>query len=239
VTKTGVMSMSEIERRVEATRVDPDYAELTFDAKAIAAGRHRVLVGRIWDELGQLQIQFLRDQGLRPRDRFLDVGCGAFRAGRHLVDYLDPGHYYGIDIGHDVMRAGYDHELTAEQRTRLPTSNLRATDRFDADFGVTYDMAIAQSVFTHINLNRVRLCLHRVAKVMRPGGRFFVTFNELPPRTSVDRIKQGMYTERNVFWYYRRDMRWAARETPWTFRYVGDWGHPRGQRMLEFTRDGA
>jgi hypothetical protein len=46
-----------------------------------------------------------------------------------------------------------------------------------------------------------------------------------------------MYTERNVFWYYRRDMQWAAGETPWTLRYLGGWGHPRGQRMLEFTRD--
>ncbi len=229
--------MSEIERRIEARREDPDYAEFTFDAEAIASGRHRIMVGRTWNRVGQLQMRFLREQGLAPGDRFLDVGCGSFRAGRHLIDYLEPGHYYGIDIGHDVMRAGYDHELTDEQRARLPIANLRVTDRFDADFGVTFDMGIAQSVFTHINLNRVRLCLYRVAKVVRPGGRFFVTFNELARRTPVDQIRDGMYTERNVFWYYRRDMQWAARETPWTLRYIGRWGHPRGQRMLEFSRE--
>lgn len=228
--------MSEIERRVEAERDDPDYAELTFDAQDIARGKHRHLVGRAWDVLGPLQIDFLREQGLLPEHRFLDVGCGGFRAGRHLVDYLEPGHYYGIDIGHDVMRAGYDHELTDDQRARLPIGNLRMTDRFDADFGVRFDMAIAQSLFAHINLNRVRLCLHRVAKVMPPGARFFVTFNERRPKYPVDGVKNAMYTERNVFWYYRRDMRWAAKETPWTLRYLGDWGHPRDQKMLEFTR---
>lgn len=76
-----------------------------------------------------------------------------------------------------------------------------------------------------------------MAKVVRPGGHFFVTFNEQPRQVPVDQVTDGMYTERNVFWYYRRDMQWAAGETPWTLRYLGGWGHPRGQRMLEFTRD--
>jgi SAM-dependent methyltransferase len=232
--------MDKIEQRAEARREDPDYAEVRFDETDIAQRKHRRLVGGAWDRIGRLQIDFLREQGLRPEHRFLDVGCGGFRAGRHLVDYLEPGHYYGIDIGHDVMRAGYDYELTDEQRARLPVSNLRVTDRFDADFGVRFDMAIAQSVFTHINLNRVRLCLYRVAKVMPPGARFFVTFNECPDEFPVDGVvKGGMYTERNVFWYYRRDMQWAADETPWTLRYIGDCGHPRNQMMLEFTREAA
>ena len=27
-----------------------------------------------------------------------------------------------------------------------------------------------------------------------------------------------------------------GRETGWQARYIGDWGHPRGQEMLEFTQ---
>jgi SAM-dependent methyltransferase len=228
--------VSEIENRIEANRPDMDYAELEFGDDEVAGGAHRVHVGRRWDAIGQLQLDFLRAQGLRPSDRFLDVGCGAFRAGSKLVEYLEPAHYYGIDINHDVIKAGYEHELDEAGRARLPTSNLRATDRFDCDFGVTFDVAIAQSVFTHVNLNRIRLCLHRVAKVVRPGGTFFVTFNEFGPKFPIDGTRGGKYTERNVFWYYRRDIKWAARQTPWTFEYVGDWGHPRGQKMVRLTR---
>lgn len=227
--------MGEIENRIEARRPEKEYAELRFDDEQVARGAHRRHVGRLWDELGQLQLDFLRDQGLKPDDRFLDVGCGAFRAGRKLVDYLEPGHYYGIDINHDVIKAGYEQELDEAGRVRLPTGNLRATDRFDCD-GVLFDMAIAQSVFTHISLNRIRLCLYRVAKVMRPGGTFFVTFNEFGPNFPIDGTRGGKYTERNVFWYYRRDIRWAARQTPWEFQYVGDWGHPRGQKMVRLVR---
>jgi hypothetical protein len=36
-------------------------------------------------------------------------------------------------------------------------ANLRSTDRFDNDFGVAFDVAIAQSVFTHMPLNMMRL----------------------------------------------------------------------------------
>jgi SAM-dependent methyltransferase len=156
-----------------------------------------------------------------------------------LVDYLDPGNYYGTDINHDVIEAGYTVELTDEQRVRLPEANLRSTDRFDNDFGVQFDMAIAQSVFTHIPLNHMRLCLYRVAKVMRPGGRFYVTFFQNGQDYPLDQAPEGgvgRWTERNSFWYYRADMKWVAERSPWEARYIGDWGHPRGQRMMEYTR---
>ncbi|MEP9362134.1 class I SAM-dependent methyltransferase [Nocardioides sp. CN2-186] len=229
-----------IERRTEIPpdHKDPDYENVEFDAERIADGGHRRFVGGFWDEMGQLQLDFLREQGLQPEHRFLDVGCGTLRAGRKLVDYLDPGHYYGTDINHELLETGYRVELTDEQRARLPEANLRSTDRFDNDFGVQFDMAIAQSVFTHIPLNHMRLCLYRVAKVMRPGGRFYVTFFERGRDFPLDNVpKSGrMWSERNAFWYYRSDMTWVAKRSPWEVRYIGKWGHPRNQRMVEYTR---
>ena len=162
--------MVDIERRIEARHREPQYQEWTFDANERAEQKHRSAVGGKWSEMGRVQLDFLKEQGLAPSMRFLDVGCGSFRAGRLLVPYLDPGHYYGIDIAAEIIEAGYEDELDDEARARLPVSNLRMTDRFDCDFGVDFDMAIAQSLFTHISLNHIRLCLHRVAKVMRPGG---------------------------------------------------------------------
>lgn len=230
--------MTWIERRVEAQHVEPDYQAWAFDEEARDHGMHRTAVGGKgkWEVMGQRQLDFLRGQGLRPDMRFLDVGCGSLRAGRLLVPYLDPGHYYGIDIGAEIVEAGYERELDDAARARLPRANLRMTDRFDADFGVEFDMAIAQSVFTHVSLNHVRLCLYRVAKVMKPGGRFYATFMEQGRDFPLDGIRGRAHTERNVFWYYREDLRWAARRTPFAYRYVGDWGHVRGQRMVEYTR---
>lgn len=231
-----------IEERVEAI-APADYGQPEMDEKKIARLKHRNFVGGRWEEMGAKQLDFLREQGLRPEDRLLDVGCGSLRAGRYLGDYLEPGHYYGIDVNHSLLVAGYEHELDDRQRARLPQENLRATDRFDADFGVRFDVALAQSVFSHLSLNHLRLCLHRVGQVVRPGGRFFVTFFEQPEDFPIDGVApmghKGQFTERNNYWYYRSDMAWATERTPWEFRYHGAWGHPRGQVMAEYVRTGG
>ena len=50
--------------------VNPYGVELTDEE--IRAGRHREFVGGLWSELGKLQLDFLRAQGLRPDHRLLD-----------------------------------------------------------------------------------------------------------------------------------------------------------------------
>ena len=233
--------MGTIEQRIEVPGRQPDYSGYEFSAEEIAKGAHRGFVGGVWDSHGLHQLEFMQRQGLTPDQTFLDVGCGCFRAGRFFVDTLDPGHYYGVDANLSLLQIGYDVELTDEQRERLPIANLRANDRFDVDFGVQFDFAVAQSVFTHVSLNHIRLCLYRVAKVMKPGGVFYATFFERGPSTPLDTILgadkvKPLFTEKNVFWYYRNDLKWAAQFSPWEFRYIGDWGHPRGQKMVAFTR---
>jgi SAM-dependent methyltransferase len=235
--------MSEIEHRVETRGiVSPKYSEREFTEKEIASGAHRRFIGGHWDIHGLNQVNFLTHNGLRPEHKFLDVGCGPLRAGRHLVDLLMPGNYYGIDANLSLIKAGYEVELSDEQRSRLPVANLRANDRFDCDFGVRFDMAIAQSVFTHVSLNHIRLCLFRLGKVMRPGGTFFATFFEQPASMPFDKIivrhegGRPFLNEQNVFWYHRSDLQWASTFGPWRFRYIGGWGHPAGQMMVAFTR---
>lgn len=221
-----------------------DYAK-PLTPEQIREGGHRRRVGGRWKKMGRFQLDFLIENGLEPSSRLLDVACGPLRAGIHLVDYLGADNYYGIDINETLIDAGYEVELPAELRRKLPRDHLRSTGRFECDFGVEFDLAMAQSLFTHIPLNDIRLCLYQVAKVMKPGGRFFATFLEasddvpldavLPPQSNRKKPRPA-YSHRNPFWYWRADLEWAARVAPWRFRYIGDWGHPGNQKMMELTR---
>jgi SAM-dependent methyltransferase len=236
--------MPEIEHRIEldAVSTHPDYSGREFSDEEIAAGGHREFVGGAWGTHGQRQLDFLKSQGMLPEHRLLDIGCGSFRAGRHFIDFLDAGNYYGIDANHSLMQTGYDLELSDEQRTKTPITHLRANDRFDGDFGVEYEFAIANSVFSHVSLNHIRLALYRLDKVMAPGGSFYATFFERKATFPIDAISEltkngkGYFTEKNNFWYFRSDLRWAATFGHWKVTYIGDWGHPAGQRMMQFTK---
>ncbi len=51
----------------------------------IEAKAHRNFVGGSWDELGQLQFEFLKKSGLGAEHKLLDIGCGCLRGGIHFV----------------------------------------------------------------------------------------------------------------------------------------------------------
>src|SRR5215475_8544809 len=67
---------------------------------ASPAERRHSLVGpmRGWQKKRDFQIFFLKQMGLQPAHYLLDIGCGTLRGGIPLIDYLDPGHYFGVEV---------------------------------------------------------------------------------------------------------------------------------------------
>lgn len=205
----------------------------------IEAG-HRAAVGGDWDVMGQHQLDFLRGRGLEPGHVFLDVGCGSLRAGVHLIPYLEPGNYYGIDQEQTLLDAGRTIEL-GEARFQQYRPTLVAMSDFGFErLGQTFDMAIAQSVFTHISLNLIMRCIYNLAPVMRSGGTFFATFfeNEHGQRytDSINRGHRVTHYDRDPFHYHPDTLRWVCEGTGLELEVIGEWGHPRGQRMLAFHK---
>ena len=58
----------------------------------------RDFIGAHWDLLGKLQLDFMLNQGLKPDQKVLDIGCGALRAGIPLTNYLNASCYFGTDV---------------------------------------------------------------------------------------------------------------------------------------------
>ena len=227
---------------------ESNYIDAYYDVENVAdlvrRGHHRGVVGGLWDEIGQLQFDYLLGQGLAPETRLLDIGCGCLRGGVHLVRYLNPGNYFGIDVSQELLDAGYDVELAAAKlQSRLPRENLNANGTFDAGmFGVQFDVAIAQSVFTHLSYNQLKLCMARTARCVRPGGKFYLTIflaDEGEDWTGPIRHSPGGISTRpdaNPFHYQHSDLMHAVAGLPWSLVEVVEWGHPRGQRMAVFQR---
>jgi len=224
--------------------MDSRYDNALLIAEKMRHGQHRKVIGGMWDEIGHLQRDFLIAEGLLPTHTLLDVGCGALRGGVKLISYLDPGNYWGIDKNPLLLEVGWSVELADTGLTgRQPREQLVGLQDFEFEsLGPKFDYAIAQSVFTHLSLNRIRRCLARLAPCMHSGAHFYATFFEVGPgadREADQRHQPGgmtSHSDRSFYHYRQRDFAFAIEDLPWELRYIGDWGHPRSQCMLLFVR---
>ncbi len=201
-------------------------------------------VGGLWEEIGKLQFEFLVEQGLKPKHYLLDVGCGSLRGGIHFIRYLETGHYFGIDISKELLDAG---------RVELKRNNLThkkpvlvQMGNFDfQSLNQKFDFALAQSVFTHLPLNSIIRCIMNIQKVLVQGGQFYATFFENPkgkfnlepvmhPR--VDGPKFATHFDQDPYHYDFETFKWICEGTSLKVEYIGDWNHPRDQKMLVFIK---
>ncbi len=223
------------------------YYDLSPGTEDLRRQRPRHEVGGLWQEVGRLQFDFLRGRSLGRGDRVLDAGCGCLRLGVHLVDYLHPGLYYGVDISPALLDAGYDVELERlGLQGKLPRENLLCDGEFRFErFGVVFDLAIAHSLFTHLPLDQVQLCLARLAPVIEVGGVLYATVflcaTDEEWSRSLYHPRGGVTTHpaANPYHYRPADLVACVAELPWTMTVIGEWGHPRDQGMVAFTRIAA
>jgi SAM-dependent methyltransferase len=199
---------------------------------------YRSVIGGLWEELGQLQLEYLQSQGLRPTNRLLDIGCGTLRLGVRAVDFLDAGNYFGTDLNLAFLDAGYEREIIpAGLDSKLPRSNLVVDGEFTfAGLPKQFDFAIAQSVFTHLPVSHLRLCLTRLADHLEGPCSFFFTVFIAPAGQEKEPIEQfpGIvsYPDKDPYHYTLEDLQNASAGLPWQLEFVGDWKHPRNQMMV-------
>ena len=220
------------------------YDDVEGIRRAVGRGEHRDVIGGLWDVLGQLQLDFMICEGLKPHHKLLDIGCGSLRGGVHFIRYLDVGNYVGIDSNITLLDAGYEIEVAScGLEERMPRENLICTSDFDPPFpDGAFDFALAQSVFTHVTLNTIRKCFERIACKIKADSAFYATFFEIPDNVlSAEPFRHdpgGVITHgsRDPYHYRFEDLKYAASQHLWTPRYIGGWNHPRGQHIAAFIR---
>ncbi len=131
---------------------------------------------------------FIRMGGLRPESRVLDIGCGIGRMAVPLTQYLDfeKGRYSGIDPveggiawcrrfitqaypNFAFQRVDIAHDLyNPKGKISGKALKLPYADR-------QFDFVIMTSVVTHLPPDEVLVYLGEVGRLLKPGGRLFMT----------------------------------------------------------------
>jgi hypothetical protein len=115
-------------------------------------------------ECGRLQLDALVQSGLEPGSRLLDVGCGVLRGGYWSIQFLDADRYCGIEphagrlaVGKSLLPAG----LLAAKRPRFD-----GNPDFDLTvFGETFDVVMADSIWTHAAKSQIETMLDSLRRV--------------------------------------------------------------------------
>lgn len=192
---------------------------------------HREMVGGKWDEIGLLQFNFMKSQGLKPHHVLCDVACGSFRAGRFFIDYLDAGNYLGIDKQEVLIREGRAKEigeaLWAEKKPEVLIDDAFEFSRFSK----RPDFAVANSLFSHLSASDIKRCLKNLAAHAGPGCKFFATYIQ----SDIPLIHLHSSHSSRSFRYTPEKMLSMGRDAGWHAEYIGDWNHPRKQVMVLYT----
>lgn len=79
---------------IERMNAGKPHASLGPQLKEGSAGRARIIFER------------LVARGVEPTDYLVDLGCGTLRIGAHLIEFLEPDRYFGVDLDQRLLDLG-------------------------------------------------------------------------------------------------------------------------------------
>ena len=175
-----------------------------------------------YDLIAAMTFNLLTTLGLRQHHSLLDVGCGSLRIGRLLIPYLNRGKYFGIEPAEWLVAEGIRQELgETVVQTKCPTFFFSDSPETVVQAKVSFDFALAQSIFSHCGLDLIKGWLSSVSRSLAPHGVLLATFlpgDEDTPQTG------WVYPE--CVNYRPITLERAAAEANLRFEIL-DWKHPR------------
>jgi len=201
--------------------------------------RRQAMVGpsHLWKMKRDFQIRFLKSVGMAPEHYVLDLGCGVLRGGLPIIEYVNEGHYYGIESRKAVLDEGRGALQEAGLQSKVPTL-LVVDDLSRATLDRKFEFIWAFSVLIHMEDRILDACLDFVSRYLARNGRMYANVN-------IGSEKEGKWQEFPLVSRSREFYTSAAERHGLQVVDVGtlqSLGHVSGspgqdlQMMLEFVR---
>ena len=148
---------------------------------------------------------------IKKRERVLDLGCGNGRLRSFLfTDLITEGDYFGFDLSEELLKIARkkhpkDHFFKGDFAQKLP---------FGAD---NFDWVISIAAFHHLlSKKEQQLFLSEVYRILKPGGRVFITTWILPQKYFWMNFWRGRVFTKNWIVPFGKE------KYPRTYRYVDE-----------------
>jgi SAM-dependent methyltransferase len=128
----------------------------------------------LWKMKRQFQIDFLRQVGLAPHHYLLDLGCGTLRGGLPIIEYLETGHYYGVEARRHILEDGRRELAGTRLQHKKPV--LVLSDSLDElDLAPRFDFVWAFAVLFLLADDVLEAAFRGVKRHLAEDGAFFAT----------------------------------------------------------------
>lgn len=150
----------------------------------------------------RVQHDFMLAAGMKPEHKFLDYGCGALRGTIRLVDYLNPGNFFGCDISEGLLKEAIV-ECGRSKLNNIPFLS-QLVDSFNPSLPEPFDFILCNSVTVHIEPQDIQDLLIALKNSLSASGKVYVSIHPLDENSS-DSCKSDGYR-----WWYKPS--WISEE---------------------------
>jgi hypothetical protein len=126
-------------------------------------------------------IAVLLRHGLQPHHTLVDYGCGSLRLGKPLVEFLEPGKFWGLDLAQEFLDAGVVH-IGALQVAKRPHLHVIGAEGLAAAKAARPDVIAAWHVCGKIPDQIFEDFFRKIVGLMHQRTRAFLQFEETPTR---------------------------------------------------------
>ncbi len=218
-----------------------DYSENNYGKKA------RITDAVYRDALTSWQVPAIKTHmGDLTGKVFLDIGAGDIVLGEKLHEIGVPKKFYVQDLSEPSISSGLERLVAAGIDTSIFQSLISSDFSFDSIEDEEVDFAFSNSLFSHLSLNSILLCLRHLSSKMQSGKSYFSSMIVLPNDIEaldydwsyMNKLGTNVvsYAIKDPFHYTDSTIRNLLNfRTGFEVKAIHDYGHPF-QKLVEFIR---